>query len=481
MKHSILFRAAAFLCAFALLIGMQVLTARTALAGYNEVIVCTDGKGAAAYAASSGSKKAGILYNGFWEEISLDDDNERNSCMLTGDYTVWLNVDKATNRAPVREKGEDYDAWRDRRACNIFLAEIAADGTPLYSTPDHKRLSAKHVKGTVMAVCGEFGGDYYVTGAQRGFVSQSAVKKISDMTFSQAHSETYIWGEPEKMTLYASETEPVWPASSASGYTDDMLYGGYTSNAQVRVLRDLGDWVQLVQGRFVEKRFLDPDGDHSYPAAWVKTDGALDRLNIRSMADTDSSVEVKLCSGTQVRVISRTDKWAVVLVTGPNGGKHISGCALAKYLNFDSADAVRNGSVQVLLTQDLHGNKEMTDFRENGKGDVLPAGTPLTVIGVYEQFSSKADQVDRYLCETEDGRYIEVESAGILEPVSDSGITAAVRSAARLRKAPDPDAGVIRQLKAKTKVEVLLRGEIWTMVKYKGETGFMMSRYLSFP
>ncbi len=59
--------------------------------------------------------------------------------------------------------------------------------------------------------------------------------------------------------------------------------------------------------------------------------------------------------------------------------------------------------------------------------------------------------------------------------------TAAVRSAARLRKAPDPDAGVIRQLKAKTKVEVLLRGEIWTMVKYKGETGFMMSRYLSFP
>ena len=60
MKHNILFRAAAFLCAFALLIGMQVLTARTALAGYNEVIVCTDGKGAAAYAASSGSMKAGI-------------------------------------------------------------------------------------------------------------------------------------------------------------------------------------------------------------------------------------------------------------------------------------------------------------------------------------------------------------------------------------------------------------------------------------
>lgn len=481
MKRNVLFRAAALLCVFALLPGMMALPAQTALAGYNEVIVCTDGKGAAVYAASSGSKKAGILYNGFWEEVSLDDENGRNSCMLTENYTVWLNMEKATNHTPVREKDEDYDAWMERRPCNVFLAEIAEDGTPLYTTPDHKRISVKHVKGTVMTVCGEFGGDYYVTGAQRGFVSQDAVRKIADLSFFQAHSETYIWGEPETQTLYASETEPVWPAASASDYSEETLYGGYTSNAKVKVLRDLGDWVQLVQGRFVEKRFLDPDGDHSYPAAWVRTDGVLDRLNVRSMPDTDSMVEVKLCSGTQVRVISRSDKWAVVLVSGPNGGRHISGCAQVKYLNFDSPDAVRNGSAQVTLTQDLYGNKEMTVFRENGQGDVLPAGTPLTVIGVFEQFSSKSDQTDRYLCETEDGRYIEVESAGVLEPVSGSGVTAAVRSAARLRKAPNPDAGVIRQLKAKTKVEVLLRGEIWTMVKYKNETGFMMSRYLSFP
>ena len=50
-----------------------------------------------------------------------------------------------------------------------------------------------------------------------------------------------------------------------------------------------------------------------------------------------------------------------------------------------------------------------------------------------------------------------------------------------MRTAPNPDAEVLHQVKAKAKVEVLLRGEIWSIVKYKDEIGYMMSRYLSFP
>ena len=48
-----------------LISGLLVLCAGTALAGYNSVTVCTDGDGYAVYAASTGSKKAGILYNGY--------------------------------------------------------------------------------------------------------------------------------------------------------------------------------------------------------------------------------------------------------------------------------------------------------------------------------------------------------------------------------------------------------------------------------
>ena len=481
MKHSAFYRAAALLCAFALLLGTLILSAPAAFAGYNEMTVATDGTGVTVYAASTGSGKAGILYNGYNSELSLESEHGRFSCILTQDYTVWVNTEKAESLYSARKENEDHDAWEARRPCNIFLAEVSKDDTPVYTSPKHKRFYVKHAKGTVVKVCGEFGSDYYVEGATWGFVPRDAVSKIADMTYPQMKSPTYIWEDLEKRTLYASETEPVWTAASASGYSEDYFsYGGYTSNKEVTVLRDLGDWVQLLHGEFIEKRFLDPDGDHSYPAAWVKTEGILDRLRVRSDASTDSTVKVKLCAGTQVRVISRGEKWAVVLAAGTNGGLQIIGCVQSQFLS-NSPDSVKNGTVQVRMTRDLRGNDEMTIFSESRKGDALPAGTALTVVGVYESGSSRADQVDAFLCETEDGRYIEVENNGILEPLSDSGVTAAVRSKARLRKAPGPDADVIQQLKAKTKVEVLLRGEIWTLVKYKNETGYMQSRYLSFP
>ena len=72
MKHSRLIRLAAMICAWALLAGMFVLPAVPAFAGYNEVIVATDGNGVTVYTGSSGSKKAGILYNGYQSEIPVN-------------------------------------------------------------------------------------------------------------------------------------------------------------------------------------------------------------------------------------------------------------------------------------------------------------------------------------------------------------------------------------------------------------------------
>ena len=74
-----------------LISGLLVLLAGTALAGDNPLRVCTDGDGAAVYAASTGSKKAGILYNGYGAHLSLDDENGRYELMLTGDYSVYVD------------------------------------------------------------------------------------------------------------------------------------------------------------------------------------------------------------------------------------------------------------------------------------------------------------------------------------------------------------------------------------------------------
>ena len=479
MKHSRLIRLAATVCILALLAGMTVLPVQTACAGYNEVIVATDGDGAPVYTSSSGSKKAGILYNGYWDSISLNPTNGRYDCTLTEDYTVWINQEKAMNREPSERQGSDE--WVAKMPCSIFLAEIVSDNTSVYTTPAHKKESTRQAAGTLCVVCGEFGTDYFLNGPVDGFVPKEAVRKVSDMTYAQAHSDTFIWDNPETCTIYASMENPVYPAASATGYSDMFYYGGYTKNVQAVILKDLGDWVQLTHGQFVEKRFLDPDGDHSYPVAYVKTSGILDRLNVRSSASTEAMSEVKLCSGVPVCIVSATEKWAVVFFGGPNGGLRYTGCVMREFLD-SGGDSVKDGSTLVRLTNDLPGNNEMTYFRESAKGNVLPAGTILKVIGVYDhQNNSRSDQPDRFLCETEEGKYITVESTGVLEPLQESGVQASVRSSVRMRKAPNPDADVIRQVKAKAKVEVLLRGEVWTLVKYNGETGYMMSRYLSFP
>ena len=476
MKYSRLIRLAAMICAWMLLTGVFLLPAETAFAGYNELVVATDGVGTPVYSSSSGGKKIGILYNGYRNELSMEPVGDRYDCFLTQDFTVWLNLEKAMNREPAGNMGSD--GWVANMPCNIFLAEIVNDDTPVCTSPSNKKTIARHVAGTLCVVSGEFGNDYYLESPTFGFVLKENVRKVSDMTYAQAQSQTLIWDDPETCTIYASVTNPVYAASSATGYSDDVNYGGYTKNVKAAVLKDLGDWVQLTQGRFVEKRFLDPDGDHSYPEAYVKTDGILDRLNVRSSASTDAMSTVKLCSGVRVNIVSRTEKWAVVFISGPNGGISYTGCVMAEFLG----DSARDGSTQVRLAKDLPGNKEMDYFYEGAKGNVLPEGTLLKVIGVYDhQNNSRSDQEDVFLCETEDGKYIRVRSAGVLEPVQDSGIQATVRSAVKMRKEPNPEAKVLHQVKAKKKVEVLLRGEIWTMVKYNGETGYMMSRYLSFP
>ena len=138
---------------------------------------------------------------------------------------------------------------------------------------------------------------------------------------------------------------------------------------------------------------------------------------------------------------------------------------------------------QVRLTKELQGDESMLFFAKTKRqpGGTLPVGTMLKVIGVYATASSESNQSDGFLCEMEDGKYIEVESWGYLEPLESTGLMATARQAVRMREEPSPEAKVLHQVKAKTKVEVLLRGEIWTLVKYKDETGYMMSRYLSFP
>ena len=76
----------------------------------------------------------------------------------------------------------------------------------------------------------------------------------------------------------------------------DKLYQGTKSEDAQDGFELFWEFVEdeIDDDAFLEKRFLDPEGDHSHPAARVKTDGKLDRLIVHDNA-------VKLVSGVTRR------------------------------------------------------------------------------------------------------------------------------------------------------------------------------------
>ena len=154
-----------------------------------------------------------------------------------------------------------------------------------------------------------------------------------------------------------------------------------------------------------------------------------------------------------------------------------------QYLVFgEKADQVKSGCVRVRTTETRYGfyNGELSKYPKDGR--LLPAGTEMTVIGVYSGYDVSMDDCDWFLCLLDDGTAVTINNdGGILEPLESLGVTAKAASSLRMRESPSKEAKSLRTLDAGTKVEVLIRGEGWTIVKYKNQTGYVMSRYLQFP
>ena len=471
-----------------LLAALLLALAAPAQAGWNPLDVAADGQGIAVYTSSSGGKQAGILYNGYSDDLSLEDTNGLYSCDLTSEYTVWLNQSKAEKNQPkVSDEVSWYgDEWDALMPCNIFVAEVVQQDAPFYTTPGHKHLSAKHAAGTLVKVCGEFGNDYFVQYGgyqQTGFMPKTALRKVQDITYMQANRDSEHWGLSgvQEMTVYTGGT-PLAVGSSATRYSD-MQPAVIEDGKTVTVLKTVGDWAQLLNGYFVESRFLSPEGDHSVTYATVKTTGVLNRLNVRSRASTDAWVQCKLCAGVRVQVPAHTEDWASVFITGPNGGDKWTGSVQMQYLVFgNQADQVKSGCVRVRTTEARYGFYHRYSNIYSKDGLLLPAGTEMTVIGVYSGYDVNQDDCDWFLCLLDDGTAVTINNdGGVLEPLESLGVTAKAASSVRMREHPSKEAKSLRTLDKGTKVEVLLRGEGWTIVKYKDQTGYVMSRYLQFP
>ncbi len=441
-----------------------VLSARAGL----ELTVSGSGKGIYAYTKTG--KQAGILYNGYSSYLS-EDSNGMYRCTLTSEYSVWVEMripeyDPSVTPIPDALRRE----YEETIPCDIFIAEVIRQDAPFYTSPDHSHLSAKHAPGTLVQVCGEFGNDYFVIYGRGlelcGFMPMSALRKVRDMTFPQYYyiNRNEHWGlDVHEMTVYTGG-QVLAIGASATGYSE-MPPRCIEDGKTVTVMAELDGWAQLDGGYFIETRFLDPAGDHSVTYATVKTSGVLNRLRVHSGSVYGDEVFLKLSSGARVQVPAHTDEWASIYITGPGGGYYGSGRVKMEFLVFGDASKVKNGCVRV---------------RRNSSALTYPAGTEMTVIGIFTVRDSSEPEC--FLCLLDDGTTIGVsDTGGVLEPLEGSGVKVKTTSRVKMRMGPSKEAEVLCTLNQGTSVEVLLRGENWTIVKYKDQVGYVMSKYLQFP
>ena len=458
---------------FCLLTLLAIGLASVASAGEYWMIVATDGEGIAVYGSSGGGRQVGTLYNGYQNHLSLEPTNGRYSCGLTKDTTVWLNDEKAMKRLPDNVYGASSEG-ADQVPCSCFLAEVTEDGAGLYTGTGHKHLLAKHKAGTLLLVCGSFGKDYFVKGGGAGFMAKSALQKVKDLTFVEAWDACYGMTDLPTATVYV-ESGRLKLASSATGYSEvddgmDIKHGG-----QVVILRDLGDWAQVAKvyegrigsGGFIEKRYLDPEGDHSVPTAVVKTSHPLNRLNVRYTADKDAWSEIKLCAGVRVQVVSRGKDWTEIAIYAQKGNRSFIGFVMTEYLAFGAdADKVEDACVRVRLTRQWPENPKYYQYGP------YPAGTEATVFAV-----ASGDR-NIFTLQMDDGVFIDVtddSTEPLLEPVNPTAWNAKSSKSLTLRSGPNSDSKKLGTVKSGAKVEVLLRGEKWALVRYKDQTGYVLS------
>ena len=448
-------------------LAVMMLYVPPACAGEIDLTIEAQENGVDVYSSYTSKKSMGLLYNGYMLTGYPREKNGRNDFSLTSEYSVYIDLEKAREKLPEHYNpygGKWYEDVYKSLPCNAFEAEVCVAETPLLLKPDGTKTAMTCYKGTRTIVWGEFGNKYFVDDyGLTGFIEKKHLSRIADISFWEANK---AWHEDGYEDRFEEKTV----------YTDgghipvEKNYAHFLENGdkvRVRAYTDNG-LAQLLDDSFVEARFLDPEADHTTNSvfATVKTESPLSRLRVEPV--NDDYVQ-KLCSGVRVEVLDEDEDTALIYLTGSDKKSQILGNVKKKYLAFgDEAGKVKDGCTRVTLTEEY-----------KNRNYVLPAGTVLTVIGCEEAMD--AGDPDWIYVFTETGELRRIfNKDGTLDPIDPAGYKAKTTSKLAFREKPNKEGQQIKMLSKGTTVEVLLRGECWTMIRLNEKTGYVMSRYLKF-
>lgn len=403
--------------------------------------------------------------SGKWARITLEGSynvrHESFSAYVRMDDLIDLYSGETTKKAP---------------EAVLKTARVLSD-TAMYSAKtkgaaQNGRLS----KGAYVHIMGDCGAYDYVaafgTNAQ-GFVKKTDLELTGEsgtlngalpVTTPSATVYALMADSADGATLYdtCSTLCSIWP----------FLLADQTS---VDIVLLMKDWALVCYDRgglhemygYLESRFLDPNGDHSLNTAYVKTAGSDERLNLRSRPNQDADYSMKLFSGVLVYVIDQNDEWTRVRVEKSAE----TGYVMTKYLvktQAETTDAMPQ--VTSVGKQSLqNGYNRAWQSAELAR---LNDGDALTVLGVIED--SAFVMVEPALC-----GYLPLTE---ILPVGNSGETTATVSydTLKLRQEPTTESKAVVNIPKGAKVKVILHGDVWSKVEYKGKQGYVMTRYLKF-
>ncbi len=347
-------------------------------------------------------------------------------------------------------------------------AEVAEDGAAVYGGAGRKAgVVGRLYAGVPVYVLGDCGDRYFISVAgalTHGFMDKSALRLTGGTGADDAEIAPITEG-----VVYASDEPgqnivPMYETCAKYREPPSRLYDGDA----VSVLGQWGDWALVAKesswyGKigFVESRFLDEQGDHSLTVLYVRTDKPNNRLLLRSRKDETDDYNGKFFPGVPVIALTEQDEWNNNDFTYVSVGGQF-GYFKNEYLLTLCDEPLRYATLTETVTVNRRSSNEFT----------LPKGARAALLG--------SRDADMYAL-TADGRFVELP-IDCLTPENDNYAFIAKVSASslKMREAPDEDGAVMRSISQNTSVRVLLHGDVWSQIEYKGGVGYVMTRYLKY-
>lgn len=204
-------------------------------------------------------------------------------------------------------------------------------------------------------------------------------------------------------------------------------------------------YVWISRPCFIERRFLEETWDHTLPVKYVVTSSASNRLLVRPSIDSEDYT-CKLYPGACVPVIAEKGEWSTIILDGN--------------MYYVKKEFLSDTPVQTGLTATLYKPYLAEGLMDTGTFDMLACREEMVLLRIPERGDVWVP--------------LDFVTAG-----EDMTITATITSGSlKMRAAPNQESSVITTVSKGKKVDVLILGDVWSLVEYKGETGYMMTRYL---